>query len=454
MGTIEQLRQWFATHKNEIKKDYFDFLRFRSISADPDCKDQILLCAEWLKQYLLKGNFHAELIATQGYPVVYAWDLAAGVDKPTVLIYGHYDVQPIDPIELWHSDPFEPVEREGNIYARGAVDDKGQIFYAVLAAIVLKRMKGQLPINLKFCIEGEEESSSVGLSKALPELKEKMKADYLIVVDFDQFDKETPAVSLGCRGMLGIEVSLRGSRADLHSGMYGGIAYNPNRALVELLAKLWDSEGKVQVPGFYDEVEEIEEATRKQYDGHFEKKKYTKEFGIEAFGGEAGRSLQETNTLRPTLELNGICGGYCGAGIKTVIPAESKGKITCRLVPNQNPEKIGQQIIQFLENEVKEGMKMETQIHPGAFAFRTNPHTKLVRALAQAAEEVCGKKCKRTLSGASIPIVPELIAASGAEMVGMGYGLIDDEIHAPNEKFDFLRLEKGFLTLARTLEIL
>ena len=401
-----------------------------------------------------KGGFHSELIPTSVYPLVYAEDLNAGKNKPTLLIYGHYDVQPVDPLELWKSDPFEPTERDGSVFARGAVDDKGQIFYAMLAAVVVKKLHGKLPINLKFCIEGEEESSSLGLSKALPKLRDKIKADYLIVPDFDQYDRETPAISLGCRGMVSLEVTLTGSKGDLHSGLYGGIAYNPNRSLVELLAKLWDDKGRVQVDGFYEAVIETDAETQKKFNGRFEKEHFSKEFGIDAFGGEAGLSLKEIATLRPTLEINGISGGYAGAGIKTVIPAYAHAKITCRLVPNQDPAKIGNQIAQFLKKHATPGMKVKVDVNPGTFAFRMNPDSKLASATAKAAEEVCGKRCMRLLSGASIPIVPELIQATGADMVGIGYGLMDDEIHAPNERFDMGRFEKGFLTVAKTFELL
>lgn len=454
MDTIANFKKWFDLHRDSIKADFFHFLRYRSISADPAHRQDVDACSEWVKNYLKKGGFSPEKIATEGAPLIFAEDLSAGAEKPTLLVYGHYDVQPVDPLSLWKSDPFEPTERDGNIYARGAVDDKGQILYAVLAAIVTKKLKGKLPINLKFCIEGEEESSSLGLSRALPKLKEKLKADYLLVPDFDQFDRETPMISLGCRGLVSLEVTLTGSKADLHSGIYGGIAYNPNRALVELLAKLWDDEGRVQVPGFYEAVVEPDAVIQKQYDSHFDKAHYTKECGIEVFGGEKGKSVQEANALRPTLEINGICGGYCGKGIKTVIPAQASAKISCRLVPRQDPAHVGRQIAQFLQKHAVAGMKVNVEVNAGSFAFRANPNSRLARAVMEASQEVCGKKCMRLLSGASIPIIPELIEASGAEMVGMGYGLLDDEIHAPNEKFDMARFEKGYLTVARTLELL
>ncbi|MBI3508166.1 MAG: dipeptidase [Chlamydiia bacterium] len=451
---MDAFRAWFSKHKEQIRAEFFQFLRFASISADPAYKTQMRQCAEWLQRYL--GTFsHTEIIETPGHPLVYAEECSAGPSKPTLLIYGHYDVQPIDPVELWHSPPFEPTEREGFIYARGAVDDKGQIFYAVLAALAMKQISGKLPINLKFCIEGEEESSSMGLSRVLPKLHKKVAADYLLIPDFGQYDAATPAITLGCRGLVGLEVTLTGSSADLHSGTYGGIAYNPNRALVELLAKLWDSEGRVRVDGFYDDVEEVDAATLKNFAASNSKEQYRKEFGIAAFGGEKGRTLQEASECRPTLELNGICGGYCGAGLKTVIPAHAKAKITCRLVPNQDPAKIGRQVEAFLQKQALAGMQVKVEIYPGgAFAFRSHLRSKLAQAVASASEEVCGKACVRQLSGGSIPIIPELVKASGAEAVGMGYGLLDDAIHSPNERFDMIRFEKGFLTVARTLELL
>jgi acetylornithine deacetylase/succinyl-diaminopimelate desuccinylase-like protein len=396
----------------------------------------------------------AECIETQGCPLVYAEDLSAGPKASTLLIYGHYDVQPVDPLELWKSDPFEPVERDGLVYARGAVDDKGQILYALLAVQCWKELGHRLPINLKFCIEGEEESSSVGLALALPLLKEKLKADYLLVPDFGQLDKETPALSLGARGMVSLEVTLTGSHGDLHSGLHGGIAYNPNRALVELLAKLWDSEGRVQVKGFYDDVLETSEEEQKLYAFRFDPEQYKREFGIEAFSGEKGRTMKESNCFRPTLEINGLVGGYTGPGFKTVIPARASAKISCRLVPHQDPAKIGRQAADFLKQNVCPGIQVHVDVHPGAYAFRGNPTSKLARAVEQAATETTGKKCEKILSGASIPIVADLAQSIGAEVVGMGYGLPEDNIHAPNESFDFGRLEKGFLTVARTLELL
>ncbi len=454
MTTLPELKKWFNKNKARIQEDYFRFLRFPSISADPAYHADCIRCADWLIDYLKKGNLHAERIETPSLPIVYAQDLSAGSGRQTVLFYGHYDVQPPDPLELWKSPPFEPTERNGSIYARGASDDKGQIFYAICAIQSWKELGAPLPVNVKFCIEGEEEFSSRGLSEMLPSLQSKLKADHLLVVDFNQFDPDIPAVTLGARGMTAVEVTLVGSKSDLHSGMYGGIAYNPNRALVELLAKLWDSDGRVQIPGFYDGVEGPTAEDLKSFEKRHEKEYYTQNFGIEAFGGEKGKSLHEANCFRPTLEINGIVGGYTGAGIKTVIPASAHAKITCRLVPGQDPVKITNSIVEFLKRHAMKGMKVEITTHKGEAAFRSKADSKLSKAVAEAATEVTGNRCRFLTSGASIPVIPNLMRACGAPATGMGYGLDNDAIHAPNEHFDMHRFEQGFLTVGRALSLL
>jgi acetylornithine deacetylase/succinyl-diaminopimelate desuccinylase-like protein len=454
MMTLTDLRTWYDGRRAKIRSDYFQFLRFPSISTDPAYKSDMRACASWLSEYFVKGGIQSRLIETDMYPIVYAEDLSAGPKAKTLLIYGHYDVQPVDPIELWKSPPFEPEERGGQIFARGAVDDKGQIFYAALAALCWKDLGRSLPVNLKFCIEGEEESQSIGLTKALPKLKNLMRADYLLIPDFDQFNPTTPAISLGARGIAALEVTLKGSNSDLHSGLLGGIAYNPNRALVELLAKLWDKDGRVQVKGFYDQVEAPSKEELKRYTFPNDKAYYTKALGIGAFGGEKGRSLQEANWFRPTLEINGISGGYAGAGMKTVIPSSATAKITCRLVPNQDPEKILQSLASFLKEQALPGMQVRVETFSSDPAFRSSPDSLIAKAVAKAAMECTGSACKNILAGGSIPVIANLVEETGAEAVGMGYGLIDDNIHAPDEHFDMERLEKGFLTVGRALAFL
>lgn len=455
MSALSAFTQWFHTHQKILKEAYFRFLKIPSISTDPAYQKQMHVCAEWLKDYLKeKVHFQAEVIPTEGHPLVYAEDLSAGPKAPTLLIYGHYDVQPVDPLELWDSPPFEPTIRNGLIYARGAVDDKGQIFFTILAMQAWKELGKKLPVNVKFCIEGEEETSSVGLAKALPHLKEKLQADALLVPDFGALDAETPALSLGARGILCLEVTITGSHADLHSGMYGGLAYNPNRALAELLAKCWDENGRVRIEGFYEGVAEPSPEELAQYAFRFDPQMSKQEFGIEAFGNEKGRSFLEANCFRPTFEINGISGGYTGVGFKTVIPAKATAKISCRLVPHQNPKKIEEAVVAFLKRNVHPGMKINVTVLSSEAAFRGDPDSSLAQAIAQAATEVTGKKCAYILSGGSIPIVAEMVRQIGVKVVGMGYGLAEDNIHAPNESFDWGRMEKGFLTVARAIECL
>jgi acetylornithine deacetylase/succinyl-diaminopimelate desuccinylase-like protein len=450
--SLATFQHWTRAHQSQIRNDYFRFLRFRTISADPALRLEMARCADWLVELLEGIGFTARSIDTPGCPLVYAENLEAGSEAATLLIYGHYDVQPVDPVELWNSDPFEPTERDGKVYARGALDDKGQILYAILAMRAWKEQGLKLPINVKFCIEGEEESSSAGLAQVMGSLEELLRADYLMIADFDLFDKKTPTVTLGARGIMTMEVTLTGSASDLHSGMLGGVAYNPNRALVELLAQFWDADGRVAIPHFYDEVEELSEAERARYSSTQDREFFRREFGIEAFGGEKGYKPHEALWLRPTIEINGISGGYNGAGFKTVIPAKATAKISCRLVPNQDPARIEQLVKEFLLARVKPGMKMELRSHGGGAAFRGDPRSLLAAALSETYEEIMGVACRATLAGGSIPIIADLSRISGAQVVGMGYGLPDDNIHAPNERFDLVRLEQGIWTVARTIE--
>lgn len=449
---LHHLQEWTRRHQRLIQEDYFHFLRFRTISADPSCREEMSRCAEWLVAYLERLGFSARMIPTSGAPLVYAEEMTAGPNCPVLLIYGHYDVQPVDPIELWKSDPFMPELREGNVYARGANDDKGQILFAILAMRLWKELGHSLPVNVKFCIEGEEESSSTGLSQLLPSMKDVLRADDLLVVDCGMLDETTPAVTLGGRGILTLDVTLTGSSRDLHSGLLGGIAYNPNRALVELLAQLWDEKGRVAIPGFYEAVSACSAADREAFTFRQNREDYRREFGITAFGGEEGLSLQEAKWFRPTIEINGMTGGYVGQGFKTVIPATAYAKISCRLVPNQDPEDIERKLIAFLTARVKQGIQIGCVPLGRGAAFRGDPHSHGVHALHRAYFDVTGCDACNILSGGSIPIVADLASVSQAKVVGMGYGLPGDGIHAPNEHFGWDRFEKGIWTVAKMIE--
>ena len=399
-------------------------------------------------------GLQVELWKTPGYPVVFAQNLSAGPSRPTLLIYHHYDVQPVDPLELWHSEPFKPVIKNNQVYARGAADNKGQCFYSLNAVRAFLALSKKLQINLKIFIEGEEESGGKGTTHILQEKKEALKADHLLIVDLDIPAPGVPAITLGLRGLTALQVELKNSAMDLHSGSHGGIALNPNRALAKLLAGMWDEEGKVTIPGFYEGLEKTSAEELGALDLDFDPESYQRSFGVKAFAGEKGYSLLESNWLRPTLEINGMSGGYAGEGFKTVIPAQAKAKISCRLVPGQDPEKIGDAIARYFEKNAPKGIEIKIEKLHGAKAFRSSPLSPIAQTAAQAYEEVFGKKCKRLLSGASIPIVGDLARASGADVALIGVGLPEDAIHSPNEHFGLDRFEQGFLVISRILGIL
>lgn len=455
--TIKEFRDLYSMNKEEILKDFYTFLRFPSISTDPEYKQQTMACADWLQKKIEGIGFEVEMWPTEGYPVIFATNLQAGPGKPTLLIYNHYDVQPVDPLDLWASPPFEPQLKDGEIYARGAQDNKGQCFYVFLALKALMEQNKTLPINIKWCIEGEEEIGSGSLSKVLdnPDRCQQLKSDYLVVVDVGLEDKYTPAVTLGVRGMVTMELRAQGSNMDLHSGSYGGIVYNPLHALVELLSSVRGPDGKILIPGFYDDIEPISKQELNGMDLKFDDKTFEAMFDAKPTGGEKTLSPWERAFFRPTLEINGIVGGYGGKGFKTIIPAKAIAKVSCRLVPNQNPEKIGQLLVDYFKKHAPEGITIEVEIFPGiGRAIRVASSSQIVKAFSQAYSELFGKPCKHIYTGASIPIITKLAEASGSEVVLMGFGLPDDSIHAPNEHFGVDRLEQGFLVITRAIEIL
>ena len=383
--------------------------------------------------------------------------MKAGPDQPTLLIYNHYDVQPVDPLDKWESPPFEPTIREGSVYARGAQDNKGQCTYVLQALRALIETEGSLPINVKLCIEGEEEVGSAGLSKLLKqkETHDKLKADTLAIVDVGIRKPDIPAVTLGTRGIVTMDVEVQGTHTDLHSGSFGGLVYNPIHALVNILSKARDETGKIAIPGFYDDVKELTPEQKEQITLSFDAKEFEKTFGAKPTGGEQAFSPLERTGIRPTLEINGINGGYTGAGFKTVIPSTAHAKISCRLVPDQDPEKIGKLVARFIEQNTPDGVTVNVDLHPGVGkAVRSNPSSKSVQAFSQAYSEVFGKPTEYTFEGGSIPIVPELQQACGGEVVLLGLGLEDDNIHAPNEHFSLDRIEKGLLVISRAIQLL
>src|SRR3569832_307088 len=432
--SLEELKTWYKGHEKQIFSDYFSFLKIPSISTDPAYENEVQKGAEWAKNYLKGIGFKTELWETDGHPVVFASHLV-DPSRPTVLIYHHYEVQPVDPIEKWKSPPFEPELRKRIVYALGASDNKGQCFNTLTALKALFEMCKKVDLNIKLFIEGKEECGSGGALQMVREKKEAHKADYLLVTDMGIPAPETPAITIGLRGVLALEVKCTNSKIDLHSGMHGGIALNPNRALIQLLAKMWDGNGVVTIPGFYDQVTVPSQEELKECSQEIDLNYLEKQFGIKAFQGEGNFSLWESNTIRPTLEINGIAGGYAGAGFKTVIPSQSLAKFSCRLVPNQDPDKIARAIEEFLKKEAPQGLKIEVTHDHGGKPIRTSPHTKLAHLCSDAYAEVFGNPCQKILCGASIPLVVDLAEAVGGEVAMIGVGLDSYDIHAPNEHF-------------------
>jgi acetylornithine deacetylase/succinyl-diaminopimelate desuccinylase-like protein len=455
MMTLATLAQRYADKRDAIIADYLTFLRFASVSSEAAYRKPLHDCLHWLQQALNALPFAQEIWESDGPPILFASYDGAGPDQPTLLIYNHYDVQPVDPLDEWESPPFEPTIRDGQVYARGAQDNKGQCFYVLEALRGLYERDGCFPINIKLCIEGDEEIGSVALSALVSKKSRELAADYLLIVDVGIHDLQSPSVSLGVRGIVTLEVLCRGSSTDMHSGMAGGIVYNPIHALVEMLAKLRDAQGKIAVPHFYDDVAPLSPAEKKMLAMDFDAVQFRETFAAEPTGGEQGLTPYERGWLRPTLEINGICGGYSGPGFKTVIPATASAKLSCRLVPNQDPLRIGKLVTEFLTAQAPPGIAVSATVLPGVgTAVRANPHSPLVRALSTAYTEVFHKPCQRILTGGSIGIAAKLAAASGAEILLVGLGLPSDKIHAPNEHFGLDRIEMGYLIIARAIELL
>jgi acetylornithine deacetylase/succinyl-diaminopimelate desuccinylase-like protein len=454
MTSLKILQENYNKTKEKTLHDFFTFLSFESISTDPQFKPQVLSCADWLINYIKKIGLEVEIWPTSGYPVIFASYMKAGPKAPTLLIYNHYDVQPVDPIDKWVTPPFKPTIREGEIYARGAQDNKGQCFYTLQALKALLEKDGKIPINIKMCIEGEEECGSAGLAEILPQRKKELKADYAVIVDVGIPDMKTPAVNLGVRGLVTLEVEVQGSKVDMHSGSHGGILYNPIHALIEMVGSLRDRKiGKILIPGFYDDIIPFKDEERAHLFTDFNEDDYLKDFGAKAVGGEKAFSPLERNWIRPTLEINGINGGYTGAGFKTVIPAYAYAKISCRLVPNQDPLKVGKLVSDYLIKQTPEGLITKVNILPGrGKAIHARPDSKVAQSFAKAYEDIFKSPCKFILSGASIPILAELAEMSEAQPVLVGLGLDTDQIHSPNEHFGVDRLEKGCLMIARAIE--
>jgi len=446
--------QYVQEHRGRFLDELNEFLRIPSISTLPEHQPDIERGAAFVAGSLrAAGLENIEVIPTARHPLVYAdWMHAPG--KPTVLCYGHYDVQPPDPLEEWTSPPFEPALRDGNLYARGSADDKGQMYMHVKAVEALRAVSGSLPVNLKFLVEGEEEVGGASISKFVADNPERLKADVALVSDTAMYADGMPTLCIGLRGLVYMEVEASCPARDLHSGLYGGAAPNAVFGLIELLAKAKNRSGVIQVPGIYDEVEPPSQAERESWASlPFNEKEFLKkEVGAKKLTGEPGYSVFERIWARPTLEVHGIGGGFTGAGAKTVIPAKATAKVSLRLVPKQDPQKVIASFREFVRKKTPKGIRSDVRVLSSSPAVMVNPGHPAIQVAARAFSEVLDRPTVFIRSGGSIPIVGDFARHLGIPTVLMGFGLPDDGLHSPNEKFRLENFYQGIRTVALFLE--
>ncbi len=444
---MQEIKKYVADHKQRFLDELFELLRFPSVSADPQYKEEVLKTADFVAQKLRDaGADKVEVCPTAGYPIVYG-EKIIDPGKPTVLVYGHYDVQPADPLELWHTPPFEPTIRDEKIYARGACDDKGQ-FYMHVKAFELMMQTNGLPCNIKFMIEGEEEVGSNNLGTFVQQNKERLKSDVVLISDTAMISMENPSLETGLRGLSYLEVEVTGPNRDLHSGVYGGAVANPATILCQLIASLHDENNRITIPGFYDDVLELSQTERDALNrAPFDLEDYKKDLAIEEIWGEKGYSTIERTGTRPTLEVNGIWGGYIGEGAKTVLPSKASAKISMRLVPNQQSDKITKLFKDHFEKIAPKYVKVKVTPHHGGEPVVTPTDSVAYRAAQKAIAESFGKEPIPTRGGGSIPIVALFEKELGIKTVLMGFGLDSDNLHSPNEKYDIANYYKGIETI-------
>lgn len=440
-------------HKGRFLEELMDFLRIPSVSADSKFKDDVLRAAEYVRMRLEEaGCTLTEIHPTAGYPIVYG-EIIVDESKPTVLAYGHYDVQPPDPYELWDSEPFNPVIKQAKegfakIFARGAADDKGQMYMHIKALEVLMA-QGELPCNLKFMIEGEEEVGSDNLAPFIAEHKEKLKADVILISDTSMISNDTPSITVGLKGLSYVEVEVTGPNRDLHSGVYGGAVANPVNVLSKMIASLQDENNRITIPGFYDKVVELSTEERKALnEAPFSAADYMDDLGVKELGGEKGYTTLEHTGIRPTLDVNGIWGGYTGEGAKTVLPSKAYAKISMRLVPNQDHEEITRLFTEHFKSIAPASVDIKVTPHHGGKPHVTPTDSKAYRAASNAFVEGWGKAPIPTRDGGSIPIVALFKEVLELDSILMGFGLDSDALHSPNESYGVPNFLKGIETIA------
>ena len=445
---IEGIRQAASAHRADLD----ELLRIPSISNDPAHKSDMEEAAKWLLTRMQELGIKSEIIPTPGHSIVYGEHLEAE-GAPTILVYGHYDVQPVDPLELWDTPPFEPSEREGAVFARGSSDDKGQLLIHLQAAREMLAAKGALPVNLKFLLEGEEEVGSPNLKPFIESNVEKLACDAVMVSDTGFFSREVPSMLYGLRGLTYVELIVRGPNRDLHSGEFGGAVANPVDALARMIAALHDDQRRVDIPGFYDKVRALESRERDAFAGlPYNESAYKDDLGLSALEGEEGYTALEQLWARPTLEINGIWGGFSGEGAKTVLPAEAGAKISCRLVPAQDPDEIADLLEKRLLDLAPAGVTVEFIRHHGGHPFLAEPDNPFVKAGERAIEKAFGKAPVLVRGGGSVPVTETFQSLLGVPCVMMGVGLPDDRLHSPNEKLDLDQYHRGIEAAAWFME--
>jgi len=450
---MKNIQSYINTHKDTFLNELIELLKIPSISADSAYKKDVLKTAEFVRDSLKKaGCDHVEICKTDGYPIVYG-DKIIDPNLPTILVYGHYDVQPADPLELWDSSPFEPIIKntdlhpDGAIFARGACDDKGQMYMHV-KALEFMTATNQLPCNVKFMIEGEEEVGSGSLSKFVKENQEKLANDVILISDTGMIAKDVPSITTGLRGLSYVEVEVTGPNRDLHSGLYGGAVANPINVLTKMIASLHDANNHITIPGFYDKVEELSQEERNEMaKAPFSLDDYKKALDIDAVYGEKGYTTNERNSIRPTLDVNGIWGGYTGEGAKTVIASKAYAKISMRLVPHQDWIEITELFTKHFKSIAPKGVTVKVTPHHGGQGYVTPTNSIGYQAASKAYESTFGKKPIPQRSGGSIPIVALFEEELKSKTILMGFGLDSDAIHSPNEHFGLFNYFKGIETI-------
>ena len=444
---MQAWKDYQEKNKDRFLNEMLDLLRIPSVSAKSEHKADMQQCAEAVRKSLLdSGCDMAEVMPTDGHPVVYG-EKIIDPSKPTVLVYGHYDVQPAEPLELWHSDPFNPVIKDGKVYARGSADDKGQFYMHVKALEVMSKTNSMVT-NIKFLIEGEEEVGSPSLGKFVAANKKLLKAEVILISDSAMLSFENPSLDTGVRGLSYIQVEVTGPNRDLHSGTYGGAVANPITILSKMIASCHDENNHITIPGFYDDVTIATQEERKLMNkAPFDEKEYKTELGVKELWGEKGYTTYERTGIRPTLEINGIWGGYSGEGAKTVLPSKAHAKISARLVPNQSSDKITEILLNYFTSIAPPCVEVKAELHHGGEPYMTPIHSKGYEAASKAVQATFGKVPIPVRGGGSIPICSILEHELGIKIVFMGFGLDSDNLHSPNEKYNIENYFKGIETI-------